>query len=96
MKKILITGNSGYIGSHLTKLLKNDYQVYGLDRNDPQIDVLSHLSADIRYLTDNIDVEFDAIVHLAALVNVGESEIDPISYYNTNLAGTLKIGRAHV
>jgi UDP-glucose 4-epimerase len=91
MKKVLITGNSGYIGSHLTKLLKNEYQVYGLDRNDPQIDVLSHLSADIRYLSENIDVEFDAIIHLAALVNVGESEIDPISYYNTNLAGTLNV-----
>lgn len=91
MKKILITGNSGYIGSHLTKLLKNEYQVYGLDRNDPQIDVLSHLSADIRYLNENIDVEFDAIIHLAALVNVGESEVDPISYYNTNLAGTLNV-----
>jgi UDP-glucose 4-epimerase len=91
MKKILITGNSGYIGSHLTKLLKNEYQVYGLDRNDPQIDVLSHLSTDIRYLSEKIDVEFDAIIHLAALVNVGESEVDPISYYNTNLAGTLNV-----
>ena len=36
MKKILITGNSGYIGSHLTKMLKNDYEVYGLDKVEPQ------------------------------------------------------------
>ena len=32
MKKVLITGCSGYIGSHLCKELENDYDVWGLDK----------------------------------------------------------------
>jgi nucleoside-diphosphate-sugar epimerase len=34
MKKILITGSSGYIGQHLVKLLKKEgYEVFGTDKN---------------------------------------------------------------
>lgn len=35
--KVLITGNSGYIGSHLTQLLleKTDYTVHGVDIAHP-------------------------------------------------------------
>ena len=39
MKKILITGNSGYIGSHLTKLLEDTYELYGLDTMNPRVDI---------------------------------------------------------
>ena len=90
MKKILITGNSGYIGSHLTKMLENDYEVYGLDINSPQVEPKVHYKMDIRKMIDVYD-EFDAVIHLAALVNVGESEKMPISYYITNLTGTMNI-----
>ena len=39
--KILITGNSGYIGSHLTKILKqqNQHELYGLDKSYPSVEV---------------------------------------------------------
>jgi GDP-D-mannose dehydratase len=36
MKKILITGCSGYIGSHLSQMVNNEYEVHGLDLNIPQ------------------------------------------------------------
>ena len=91
MKKILITGNSGYIGSHLSKMLADSYEVYGLDINVPQTDRLKDwYNIDIRKLF-TIDQEFDAVIHLAALVNVGESEQQPISYYITNLNGTMNV-----
>ena len=90
MKKILITGNSGYIGSHLSKMLNNDYELYGLDLKDPQFKVSTHFKKNIKEPL-NIDIEFDAIVHLAALVNVGESEKMPTDYYMTNLIGTLNL-----
>jgi UDP-glucose 4-epimerase len=34
---------------------------------------------------------YDAVIHLAALVNVGESEKMPIMYYITNLNGTMNV-----
>jgi len=90
MKKILITGNSGYIGSHLTKMLQNEYEIHGLDINIPQIQPKVHHNIDIRrqFL---LEEEYDAVIHLAALVNVGESEQIPIQYYITNLNGTMNL-----
>lgn len=90
MKKILITGNSGYIGSHLCKLLKDEYEVYGLDLNEPHAPLVEHYLCDIRRPFE-LQEEFDAVIHLAALVNVGESEQSPIEYYITNLTGTMNI-----
>jgi UDP-glucose 4-epimerase len=37
------------------------------------------------------DIEYDAVIHLAALVRVGESEQIPIKYYITNLNGTMNV-----
>ena len=91
MKKVLITGCSGYIGSHLCKMLHNSYEVYGLDINLPQVDTLTdYYDIDIRKMFD-ISEEFDCVIHLAALVNVGESEMKPIQYYITNLNGTMNV-----
>ena len=89
-KKILITGSSGYIGSHLTHLLKNEYEVYGLDIVLPKIDPHTFYHCDINR-TFILEEEFDCVIHLAAKVNVGESEQHPIMYYITNLNGTMNI-----
>ena len=93
MKKILITGNSGYIGSHLTKLLEDEYIIHGLDLNEPQAPVTKHYEWDINLLrgTSYAGQEFDAVIHLAALVNAGESVHEPMEYYNTNIGGTLRV-----
>jgi UDP-glucose 4-epimerase len=90
MKKVLITGNSGYIGSHLTKMLKDEYQVYGLDKVEPQESPDTFYHCDINR-PFSLEDEFDCVIHLAALVNVGESEQKPIQYYITNLNGTMNV-----
>jgi UDP-glucose 4-epimerase len=38
-----------------------------------------------------VEGEFDTVVHLAALVNVGDSVKNPMRYYETNVTGTLKM-----
>jgi UDP-glucose 4-epimerase len=93
MKKILITGCSGYIGSHLCKLLENDYEIHGLDIKEPQVPVKKFYQVDItRLFTIPDQTEpYDAVIHLAALVNVGESEQMPMMYYFTNLNGTTNV-----
>jgi UDP-glucose 4-epimerase len=96
MIKILITGNAGYIGSHLTKLLnkRNDLELYGLDRNPPQLPVKEHSRNNIAmpgYFMWQRNFEFDCVIHLAAEVAVGRSVKNPIVYYQTNTIGTLRI-----
>ena len=92
MKKVLITGNSGYIGSHFSKMLMDTmkYEVHGLDIRDPQYPLNRFYRQDINRQF-SLDEEYDAVIHLAALVNVSESERMPIQYYITNLNGTMNV-----
>jgi UDP-glucose 4-epimerase len=97
MKKILITGNSGYIGSHLTQMLINfdQYELFGIDLNQPIVDIANFTVQDIKtpfgWKYSNID--FDCVIHLAAEVAVGRSVLNPTLYYLTNTLGTLNVLR---
>lgn len=95
MKSILITGNSGYIGSHLTKLLNksDEYLLYGLDLKEPTIPVYKFFNADITDPVDLFDIEFDCVIHLAALVSVSDSITNPEGYYKINTTGTVNVLR---
>jgi UDP-glucose 4-epimerase len=94
--KILITGNSGYIGSHLSKLLiKNkNLELHGLDKNDQQIKLHYFHRQDITQMENwGFEEEYDCVIHLAAEVAVGRSVKNPIVYYVTNTLGTLNVLR---
>jgi len=93
MKKVMITGCSGYIGSHLCKMLAGRYIIHGLDIKEPVVPVHKFIKIDINRLFTIPDQTepYDAVIHLAALVNVGESEKIPIMYYITNLNGTMNV-----
>jgi len=77
---IVITGSAGYIGNALTKKLT----ALGYD-----IDTW-----DIRQPMETPMENVKCVVHLAALVRVGESVKRPLDYYDTNVTGTLNVIRA--
>ena len=96
MSKILITGNSGYIGSHLSQILKkhSNVELHGLDIQDPIVELdkfyYQNITADTVW---DINEEYDCVVHLAAEVAVGRSVLNPTLYYQTNTIGTLNVLR---
>jgi len=103
MKKILVTGSTGYIGSHLcAELIKKGYNVTGLDIHFPESSAFTDFlktqkNPKFSFIAQNINQpmeindEFDVVVHLAALVRVNESKQVPIGYYITNINGTMNV-----
>lgn len=93
--KILITGGSGFIGTHLiNKLLNDGHDVYNLDKiSSPTLP--SHKQKIIDILDINVNDNFfagiDTIIHLAAMVSVSKSFDDPINSFGNNTFLTVKL-----
>jgi len=88
--KILLTGGSGFIGTHLIEYLKNDYDLSVYDINKPNSNKVDFIKGDIhdkKLLLETIP-NHEIIIHLAASVGVKSTEADPILTLNTNLLGT--------
>jgi UDP-glucose-4-epimerase GalE len=100
MAKILVTGGAGYIGSHTTHYLLSlghDVQVLddlskGYVHNVPDgrlHRLCLHDSAGLDALLSS--ARFDAVIHFAAFIAVGESVREPEIYFQNNVAGTLSL-----
>ncbi|MFX0134440.1 MAG: NAD-dependent epimerase/dehydratase family protein [Candidatus Hodarchaeota archaeon] len=105
MKNILLTGITGFIGSHMAReLVMKNYQVYGTVRYMPNrnlktiedfLDKIVLLNNDI---TDILSVNHimkisnpDYVIHLAALSPVRYSFQHPYQYAHTNYLGTMNL-----
>jgi len=99
MKKILITGGAGFIGSHIAELLQHDAEVIVLDnlRTGHQRN-LDGIRA--RFIRGSIlDRELlrtalagvDHVYHLAALISVPESVAKPRECVDLNVTGLLNV-----
>lgn len=96
MIAVLVTGATGYVGSHVCKLLKDaGYAVVGVDRVRRE-HTLKHMhefvEADyasedcFKMLTEYQAI--NAVVHCAGTSLVGPSVLDPAEYYTNNVAKT--------
>jgi UDP-glucose 4-epimerase len=100
LKRALVTGAAGFIGSHVADLLLDSgYQVEIIDDlssgrrgNIPSGAVLHEVSVVSREAARVVaEGAFDVIVHLAAQIDVRISVADPILDARTNILGTVNL-----
>jgi len=104
-KKILITGATGFIGSHLAELcVKKGYDVIAFDRYNPNNswgwlensdyrNEMEVILGDIRDFdsVNNAMKKCKSVFHLAALIGIPYSYVSPMAYIRTNIEGTYNI-----
>ena len=105
MKKVIITGGTGFIGSHLVEVcVKNGFDVVAFDRynSDNNWGYLeySRYKSNIEVILGDIrdyDSVFkamkgcDYVFHLAALIGIPYSYSSPLAYLRTNIEGTYNV-----
>lgn len=97
---ILVVGGAGYIGSHMVKLLlEHDCQVTTLDNFSTgyrdaivggeiiQADLADRAALHALFASH----AFDAVMHFASFIQVGESVVEPAKYYANNVTNTLNL-----
>lgn len=100
MRKVLVTGGAGYIGSHTVhRLLERDFDPIVVDnlsrghRHNVDARRLRELDlADTDALARLMKSEaVEAVVHFAAFIAVGESTREPELYFTNNVSGSLSL-----
>ena len=120
MKSILVTGGSGFIGSHTTLvLLEKGFEIFVIDsfvnsspksiekvslilnKKDRALKERLHLfKGDLKNQSDiesvfkisqKLGKRIDAVIHFAGLKSVSDSILNPISYWENNVLGTINL-----
>ena len=105
MEKLLITGATGFIGSHLTEIcVEKGFNVVAFDRYNSNNNwgwlEKSKYNNDINVILGDIR-DFDSVskamdgcdivFHLAALIGIPYSYVSPLAYIRTNVEGTYNV-----
>ena len=107
MKKVLITGGAGTVGSSFIEQYYNDYEFFNVSRNEMQIADLKQkfgkvksFVADICDLDSMINifeqVQPDIVIHAAAMKHINLAEENPAKAVEINIVGSLNIIKASI
>lgn len=97
---ILVVGGAGYIGSHLVEELVKSHEVVVLDNlstgHEKAVDSRAIFVKGDLGSQEDLEAVFSkypikAVMHFAANSLVGESVVDPLKYYENNVAATLTL-----
>ena len=97
MKKVLVTGGAGFIGTNLIKnLIKKGINVVSLDnystgKKSNELEGVKYFNLDIEEIHFIKDLDFDTCFHLAAQSRVQPSFEDPQESIRVNVTGTMKV-----
>ena len=108
MKKVLVTGADGFIGSHLVELLVskgyevralalyNSFNDWGWLENISCLDSIEVITGDVRDpgFCRHMVQDIDTIFNLAALIAIPYSYVAPDNYTDTNVKGAINICQA--
>jgi nucleoside-diphosphate-sugar epimerase len=90
MKKLLLTGSSGFLGKNILDKLKNIYNVttLGLTKDE---DILTNLSIEIPF----IPIKPEIVLHAAGKVHsISKTDNDKKSFFDINYQGTINLCKA--
>ncbi len=102
--RVLVCGGAGYIGSNMTAVLvKNGYETVVYDNlskghRKAVVDEAEFVRGDLadydKLVKTITEYKIDAVMHFAALIEVGESMLDPLGFYYNNVSNTNNLLRA--
>ncbi len=107
MKKILITGGAGTVGTAFIEKYYKSFEFYNYSRNEEQITILARLFPRVKsYMGDiqNLDlmtnvlerINPDLVIHAAALKHVNLAEKNPSKAVEINVVGSLNVIKASI
>lgn len=96
MKKLLITGASGFLGWNLCQIAKQQWQVFGVySSNAVQIEGISPVSADLRNFEELKrlfrEIKPDAVIHTAAQSQPNYCQNNPQESREINVTASVNI-----
>jgi len=99
MKRILVTGGLGFVGSNLVdKLVMQGHSVTVIDNLSSESSSEKYKNKHVKYYIDdirNIDKyalsEIEVIFHLAGMARIQPSFDSPLEYIDVNINGTAKV-----